>query len=66
MSKRNDQVKLFKCATSFALDDNDERKSLECVLKKMKEDARLEVLHDVNNRVAQAARTISYWLQLSK
>uniref|UniRef100_A0A0N5AKT9 F-box domain-containing protein n=1 Tax=Syphacia muris TaxID=451379 RepID=A0A0N5AKT9_9BILA len=57
---------LLQCDSTFMLDNMDERKTMEQILRRMKDSSHLEVLHDVSNRVAQAARTISYWLQLSK
>ncbi|VDK42325.1 unnamed protein product [Anisakis simplex] len=57
---------LIQCEATYALDDLESRQKVIRVLKSMKVDAILEVIHVVDNHAAQAARAMSYWLEISR
>ncbi|MFH4983356.1 hypothetical protein AB6A40_010065 [Gnathostoma spinigerum] len=57
---------LIECDSMFSLDDLEQRETLTRLLSFMKVSSHLEVAHVVDNHVAQAARAMSYWLELSR
>ncbi|KHN78893.1 hypothetical protein Tcan_09312 [Toxocara canis] len=57
---------LIQCEVTYALDDLEQRQKVAKVLQNMKAEASLEVVHVVDNHAAQAARIMSYWLELSR
>uniref|UniRef100_A0A915BS63 F-box domain-containing protein n=1 Tax=Parascaris univalens TaxID=6257 RepID=A0A915BS63_PARUN len=57
---------LIQCEITYALDDLEQRHKVGKLLQNMKAEASLEIVHVVDNHAAQAARIMSYWLELSR
>lgn len=63
---RNLETLLVQCNSSFELENVEMRDCVVRVLESMNEDAVLEIVHVTENSVAQAARIMSYWLEVAR
>ncbi|VDK75435.1 unnamed protein product [Litomosoides sigmodontis] len=57
---------LLQCTASFDLDSLTERECVIQVLQQMPHDAVLRIIHISENNVTQAARIMSYWLEIAR
>lgn len=58
--------RLLQCTASFDLDSLPERECVIQVLQEMPYGGVLRIIHISENNVAQAARIMSYWLEIAR